>query len=106
MAEVICWLSPMSLDGILRFNKPCEDTTQITWENVINYSGNYDCVILIQCTCIYICNGFNYHLIHKYNRVTLDFNNKLKFFNKKKDYMLTMVVKKTGTMFNAFPPSV
>lgn len=97
----VCWLSPMSLDGILRvhLNKSCKDTIQVTWENIIHYSDNYDCINL-SLACIYICSGCDYHLIYKYNWVTLDFNNK---FNLKE---LLTVVKKTGTVFNAFAPSV
>lgn len=49
---------------------------------------------------IYICNGFDYHLIHKYNWVTLDFNSKFNLEN------TCLLVKKTGTMFSAFAPSV
>lgn len=44
-----------------------EDIWINPWENVIDHSGNYDCINLTQCTCIYVCNSSNYHLIHKYN---------------------------------------
>lgn len=85
----VCWLSPMSLDEVLRvhLNKSCKDTIQVTWENIIYYSDNYDCINL-SLACIYICSGCNYHLIYKYNWVTLDFNNK---FNLKE--LLTVVKK-------------